>query len=93
MAMSEVILVRAIQTCAACPSQWDSWDLDGNYWYLRYRSGRGTAERQPSPDLDTWARETPNISFDTGDPLDGDIGLDEFCRLAGLNLALAGGSS
>ena len=50
----EVTLVRIIQTCAAMPSQWDAWDLDGNYWYLRYRFSRGTAERQPGPDYTTW---------------------------------------
>lgn len=24
-----------------CPSQWDAWDEDGNYYYLRYRHGWG----------------------------------------------------
>ncbi len=83
--MSEVIIVRVIQTCTACPSQWDAWDLDGNYWYLRYRHGVGTATRQPGPDWETWDWREPNIRFDTGDG-NGCIELDDFCRLAGLNL-------
>lgn len=37
-----ITIVRAVQTCMACPSQWDTWDADGNYYYLRYRSGYGT---------------------------------------------------
>ena len=86
--MSEVILVRTVQTCGACPSQWDAWDLDGNYWYLRYRHGRGTAERQPSPDVDTWEWREPNIGFDgaAAGMADGVISLEDFCRLSGLNL-------
>jgi hypothetical protein len=24
-----------------CPSQWDAWDEEGNYYYLRYRHGYG----------------------------------------------------
>lgn len=89
--MSEVILVRTIKTCSACPSQWDAWDLDGNYWYLRYRHGWGMAERQPGPDPDTWERKRPNVSFDgaAAGMADGYISLEDFCRLAGLNLASA----
>ena len=88
--MSEVIIVRAVRTCTACPSQWDAWDLDGNYWYLRYRSGRGTATRQPDPDVDTWTGKEPNISFEIPEemPYGGSIELGEFCERAGLNLAL-----
>ena len=85
--MSEVILVRTVQTGGACPSQWDAWDLDGNYWYLRFRHGRGTAERQPSPNPDTWGDDPPALSF-THEELDGWISLEEFCGLAGLNLAV-----
>jgi len=86
--MSEVILVRVTQTCSACPSQWDAWDLDGNYWYLRYRHSHGTAERQPGPDWTQWESKEPNISFTTSDDdiAEGSIGLEEFCRRAGLNL-------
>ena len=86
--MTEVVLVKAVQTCSACPSQWDAWDRDGNYWYLRYRYGYGTAERQPSPDVDTWADLEPERSFDTGDEFGGVIDLAAFCERAGITLEL-----
>ena len=86
--MSEVILTRIVETCSACPSQWDAWDLDGNYWYLRYRHSSGRAWRYPSPDVDTWNDEEPRMSFNTeGENVaDGWIGLEEFCRRTGLNI-------
>lgn len=34
-------IVRAVQTAMMCPSQWDLWDVDGNYYYARYRQGCG----------------------------------------------------
>ncbi len=89
--MSEVLIVKAVQTCIACPSQWDAWDLDGNYWYLRYRHGRGTAERQPGPDISTWRDDPPAMAFKCGDHLSGSMELGEFCERAGLNLALGHG--
>lgn len=76
--MSEIILVRAVQTCHACPSQWDAWDADGRYWYLRYRSGRGTMARDYLSDT---------LSFDTGDGLDGVINLGEFIERIGVTWA------
>jgi hypothetical protein len=88
-AASQVTIVRAVQTCSICPSAWDAWDADGCYWSLYYRWGTGTAERQPSPDPDTWTPPLEaGISFSTGDPLDGTMELDEFCRRAGLALHL-----
>jgi len=27
------------QTCLACPSQWDAWEADSTYYYIRYRYG------------------------------------------------------
>lgn len=74
---AEIALVRAEQTCPSHPAQWDAWDLDGRYWYLRYRGGLGTAGRDY--DLDA----VP-LSFDTGDRWDGEIGLAEFCRRIGV---------
>jgi hypothetical protein len=82
--MTEIILRHAVQTCIACPSQWDAWDTDGNYWYLRYRHGRGTMERQPTPDPRTWT-SWENITFDTGDD-GGYLELKEFCRHARVDL-------
>jgi len=32
-------IVKIIETCSACPSQWDMWDAEGNYYYVCYRWG------------------------------------------------------
>lgn len=82
-------LARVIETCSACPSQWNAWTVDGQYLYLRYRSGIGTVDAFPSPDPDTWGRfaEGDVARFDTGDRLDGCMELDDFLAAAGLELA------
>jgi hypothetical protein len=82
------VIVRAVCTCPAFPSQWDAWDDQGRYWYLRYRSGTGTAETQPNPDISTWVLKTPEIVFAHGHPRDGEISLEEFAILTGITLAL-----
>lgn len=85
--MSEIIIARAVMTCSGCPSQWDSWDIDGNYWYLRYRSSRGEVVRQPGPDWETWPAYEPNITFKGGeDDADGFMDLGRFAELAGITL-------
>jgi hypothetical protein len=73
-------IIRAVRTSTACPDQWDAWDADGNYWYLRYRGGRGTAGR--THDIDY-----AEFGFFLDDkPVD--IELDEFCEHAGITLLL-----
>lgn len=98
-------IVRAVQTCTACPSQWDAWDEEGNYYYLRYRHGLGTVTQYRTSDWvsvryqwdessdvpyhyqnPAYVREV--TSFEHGDSLDGFIELEEFCRLAGMELDL-----
>lgn len=81
-------LTKIVQTCSFCPSQWDAWDSEGYYWYLRYRWSNGTAERRVSPDPDAWTEIEPDIEFNTGrrDGFDGEISLEEFCALAGLTI-------
>lgn len=79
-------IVKAVKTCDACPSQWNAWDSEGNFWYLRYRWGHGTAERQESPDYRIWDVKEPEFEFDHGNEFDGYINLKEFCKLAGLRL-------
>ncbi len=32
-------ITRIEQTCVACPSQWDMWDDNNLYYYVRYRWG------------------------------------------------------
>lgn len=93
-------LVRAVQTSIACPSQWDAWDAEGNYYYLRYRSGCGSIDRlwdlqvhfESYEDSETgeerYRRAGEQIaSFEYGHPLDGCIELAEFCELTGVKLA------
>ena len=33
---------RCVQTCGACPSQWDLWTIEDRYIYIRYRWGHFT---------------------------------------------------
>lgn len=82
-------IVKAIQTCTACPSQWDAWTDTGQYLYLRYRWGRGTVEVYPSPNVDEWVISDDALiaEFDTGEEYGGEIELDEFCQRAGLTIA------
>ncbi|MEU4578960.1 hypothetical protein [Nonomuraea sp. NPDC023979] len=82
-----IVLTKVVQTCYACPSQWDAWDADGRYYYLRYRFGVGTVEMQPGPDADTWTDRPPLASFKHGGDLAGTISLADFMALAGLTLA------
>lgn len=79
-------IVKAVQTCWACPSQWDAYTDRGEYLYLRFRHGYGSA---------TWyAGGYPNNvqesrlvgEFTDPDPYAGSIGLAEFCQRAGLVL-------
>jgi len=86
------VLVRAVQTSQMCPSQWDAWGDDGQYYYLRYRHSVGTVakfrdenwtfdETQPYPG-EIVARFEWGAHED-----DGDITLELFCEKAGFTLA------
>lgn len=77
----KITLVRAVQTCYGCPSQWDAWDADGTQYYLRFRWGHGSVH-----DGDTHGT-TCFAEFDTDDMLDGVISLADFCEKAGIALA------
>lgn len=82
-------IVKATQTSFACPSQWDAYDSDGNYWYLRYRYGAGEAVQLSSPDWKFDERENAErrLTFKGDHPLDGVISLEEFAQRAGFELA------
>ena len=71
-------LGRVKQTCWVCPSQWDAWTVSGEYLYLRYRWGTGTVDDDNHNEL---------IRFETGEPWDGAMDLDEFLTRSGLRLA------
>lgn len=93
-AAETIVIVRAVQTAIVCPSQWDAWDSEGRYYYLRHRNGRGSADRYASPDFTSWGDdELGGIAAflgeldgqdDDDDPRDE---LESFCELAGLQLA------
>jgi hypothetical protein len=82
-------LARVVETCLACPSQWDAWTVDGQYLYLRYRFGIGTVDAYDTSDNEVWTRipDGADGRFELGEPLDGTIGLEDFCTAAGLTLA------
>ena len=73
-----LVLGRVVQTCWACPSQWDAWTIDGQYLYLRYRWGVGTVDDENHTEL---------IRFATGDELGGCMDIDEFLTRSGLLLS------
>lgn len=74
-------IVSATQTCGACPSQWDATTDQGVTLYLRYRFGSGTVQ------VDGPENE-PIAEFEYGEPMDGQISLEDFCELAGIVLDL-----
>lgn len=86
----DIALVRVVCTCDCVPAQWDAWDANGQYYYLRYRFGRGTVDTYDTPDSTSWlaAPEGDVAAFcDADDPWRGDIELDEFLQRTGLQLA------
>ncbi|WP_405947502.1 hypothetical protein OG588_13625 [Streptomyces prunicolor] len=84
-------LVRVVQTCSACPSQWDAWTADGQYLYLRFRHGEGCVEWHPDPDTDTpdsWNEGLSGLLVEWDDGTgSGVISLEDFLSAAGLVLA------
>lgn len=76
-------LVRVVETCGGCPSQWDAWDAEGAYYYLRFRYGYGSVSIGEN-DESQQIRE-----FRHGDDMAGIIDLETFARLAGLDVSTA----
>lgn len=81
-----ITITRAVQTSGACPSQWDAWDAEGNYYYLRFRHGHGSVQAMKAPGEGDY-RSEPVASFTDDDPLNGSIELDEFAERAGIALS------
>jgi hypothetical protein len=44
-----ILIVRAVQTSTACPSQWDLWDDKDRYYYARFRHGCGELRQYKTP--------------------------------------------
>lgn len=69
------------RTCDACPSQWDVYDRDGKYWYVRYRGGRLTTGES----VGEISRLIRDISAE--DPFDGymeDVDMLDWLEKAGI---------
>ncbi|KUF18451.1 hypothetical protein [Streptomyces silvensis] len=84
-----ITLVRVVETCRACPAQWDAWDTEGRYYYLRYRFGQGTVDTYANPDPETWDGVEGGVAqfADPDEPMRGTIELTEFLHRAALRLA------
>lgn len=76
------VFTEVVQTCRACPSQWDAWDQDGQYYYLRYRYGRGIIEKAADDSDQALMAAELVVNFQYGGRLEGEITLDEFLRQA-----------
>lgn len=53
-------LTKLVKTASMCPSQWDAWDADGNYYYIRYRHGWLYVDKAPNYDA-WWSYEKQRI--------------------------------
>ncbi|MGW0578321.1 hypothetical protein ACWD25_20650 [Streptomyces sp. NPDC002920] len=84
-----IVLARVVRTCVAIPSQWNAWTVNGQYLYLRFRSGIGTVDAYDTEDSEQWTRipDGAVARFDTGDRTDGEMDLIDFCERTGLQLA------
>lgn len=71
---------KLVRTCSACPSQWDAYDEDGRYYYIRYRSGWLTVGPSAGRDYDEVYAER------IGGEYDGSMEADEMLRLIGAEL-------
>jgi hypothetical protein len=60
-----IVITKMVQTCWACPSQWDGWDANGVYYYFRYRWGHLSIRR------DDVLHGDPVFDSDVGDAMDG----------------------
>ncbi|MEV8639382.1 hypothetical protein AB0395_47795 [Streptosporangium sp. NPDC051023] len=80
-------LAKVVETCSACPTQWDAWTVDGQYLYLRYRYGMGTVDAYDTPDWETWCEPPDGKIARFGTPsMDGQISLEDFLTATGLEL-------
>lgn len=75
--MKPIIVAKVVQTCGACPSQWEGETADGKYVYARYRSGRMRVDVAPSEAEWTNGRDDCVYREDLGDALDGYISYEE----------------
>jgi hypothetical protein len=65
----------AVQTCGACPDQWEGTLIDGRHFYFRYRSGRASLGIGADPDAAAEDPETARLGH--GDAAQGYFDSDE----------------
>jgi len=76
--MDETIrIIRAVQTAMMCPSQWDLWDVENNYYYARYRRGCGELRQYQT---ENWVGAPWKENIDETQPGWGIAGNSEFIR-------------
>lgn len=76
-----VSLSTLVQTCSACPSQWEAKDSLGREIYIRYRWGHLTVRCAETEG--TLFANPPIFSLSHGDPLDGIMDTSEMVDLTG----------
>lgn len=79
-----VTLIRLEQTCWACPSQWDAWDSEGGYYYIRFRWGFLSVSKGSS---DTWDDHEEVYGRQISDDLDGVLTTEEMLAKTGMTLS------
>lgn len=75
--MSKIKISEIVQTCEACPSQWEGTLEDGRAIYIRYRWG-GLSVRlseTPTDEIMDAVKGEEIFGEDIGEPLDGTIEL------------------
>jgi len=86
-----ITIVKARQTSMACPSQWDLWDGNGQYYYARFRHDYGILvrfrdEHWVGSDYASWPPPPEDI-LATFEHEAWDITLEDFAQHAGIALS------
>jgi hypothetical protein len=82
-------IAKAVQINSECPSDWHAWTTTGQYLYLRFRWGTGTADAYPDNRHELWERvpDGQDGYFEDDDKYASAISLQEFCHRAELTIA------
>ena len=78
--LQNVLIKRIVKTCSACPSQWDAWDVSGEYYYIRYRWGCLTVNKHETNGMLIYDSEV-------GEYLGGWMNLEEMLECTGMKLS------
>lgn len=74
--LRNIKLVRIEQTLDFCPSEWDAYDSDGDYYYIRYRYGFLSVNKGEIMGESVFARQVK-------DHLSGVMSTEEMLRITG----------